>query len=241
MTLRLTFLGTRGFTDTATRRHRRHSAMMVHRGSRRVMIDCGEDWAGRVPRLHPHAIVITHAHPDHAFGLRSGAPCPVYATRDTWNRLEYDLDRRTLPLRHPTRIEGISFEAFPVEHSTLAPAVGYRVSVGHTAFFYVPDLVYIRQRQKALGGIRLYVGDGASITRPLIRRRGARLIGHAAIRTQLAWCSAEAVPRAVFTHCGSEILVGERRGLAGVIRAMGREKGVDARVAYDGMRLRLSV
>jgi pimeloyl-ACP methyl ester carboxylesterase len=36
-------------------------------------------------------------------------------------------DRRVLPLRKPETICGIAFEAFAVEHSLLAPAVGYRV------------------------------------------------------------------------------------------------------------------
>ena len=51
------------------------------------MVDCGEDWLGRVEAIRPDAIIITHGHPDHAFGLRSGAPCPVYATSETWQNI----------------------------------------------------------------------------------------------------------------------------------------------------------
>jgi hypothetical protein len=50
-------------------------------------------------------------------------------------------DCRVLPLRKPERICGVAFEAFAVEHSLLAPAVGYRVSAGRACFFYVPDVV----------------------------------------------------------------------------------------------------
>jgi glyoxylase-like metal-dependent hydrolase (beta-lactamase superfamily II) len=66
----LTFLGTRGYIDARTRRHRMHTALLVTRRRRRVMIDCGEDWAPRVGRLRPQAILVTHAHPDHTGGLR---------------------------------------------------------------------------------------------------------------------------------------------------------------------------
>ena len=62
-----------------TRRHRRHSSLLVGYRRREVMIDCGLDRRDGLARLRPAAIVLTHAHPDHAAGLRHGAPCPVYA------------------------------------------------------------------------------------------------------------------------------------------------------------------
>lgn len=82
--MKLTFLGTRGYIDAATRLHGRHSSLMVGYRRRRVMVDAGEDWLGLVGAVDPHALVLTHAHPDHAFGLAGGAPCPVWATADTW-------------------------------------------------------------------------------------------------------------------------------------------------------------
>jgi ribonuclease BN (tRNA processing enzyme) len=70
--MKLTFLGTRGYIEARNERHYRHSALLVSYRRRRVMIDCGEDWLGQIPKPPPHAIVLTHAHPDHAFGLRDG-------------------------------------------------------------------------------------------------------------------------------------------------------------------------
>jgi len=61
-----------------------HSSLLVSYRSARVMIDCGLDWLGKFKRLRPSAIVLTHAHPDHAWGLKNGAPCPVYAPEKTW-------------------------------------------------------------------------------------------------------------------------------------------------------------
>src|SRR5207247_10072985 len=132
MLLRL--LGTRGEIDIRTRLHRMHSSLMVSHGRSPVMIDCGLDWLDAVWNLspRPHAIVLTHAHPDHAWGLRNGAPCPVYAPKQTWDRLTRFAieDKRLLPLRRPSDDGGIVFEAFPVEHSILAPTVGYRITAG---------------------------------------------------------------------------------------------------------------
>ena len=236
----LTFLGTRGEIEKKRRRHRRHSALFVRQVDARI-IDCGADWRGRIETLSPSAIVLTHGHPNHAAGIADGAPCPVYATVETWQLIAaYPIAQRRIILhREPVKLNGIIIEAFPVEHSTRAPAVGYRISASRRRVFYVPDVVAIRDQAEALHGIDLYVGDGATITRPIIRRRNAARIGHTPIRTQLDWCRAQAVTRALFTHCGSQIL-GDERVLGALVRRLGRERGVEARIAHDGMKLSLT-
>jgi glyoxylase-like metal-dependent hydrolase (beta-lactamase superfamily II) len=82
------------------------------------MIDCGADWEDRLETVDPTAIVLTHAHSDHAFGLGHGADCPVYATEETWSLIErFPLaDRRIVEPQHPFHIGTIGFEAFSVEH-----------------------------------------------------------------------------------------------------------------------------
>lgn len=237
--MKLRFLGTRGEIEARTRLHRRHSALLVAYRGREVMLDCGEDWRGELGRLRPGAIVLTHAHPDHARGLRDGAPCPVYAPEVVWTALaRYPIERReVVHPRRPFEAEGIQFEAFPVEHSIRAPAVGYRIEAGRTAVFYAPDLVAIVDEQQALTGLDLYIGDGAAVTRSILRRRDGRAIGHASIRAQVDWCAAAGVPRAIFTHCGSEIVKADAREIAERVAALGRERNTLAELAHDGMEL----
>jgi len=241
--MRLTFLGTRANTKMATRRHRRHSALLVRRGrARGVMIDCGADWLGRIEQLNPHAIVITHAHPDHARALKGGAPCPVYATEESWRGMAgYPIaERRVVAPRDAIDIAGLVFEAFALDHSVRAPAVGYRVSAGGHSLFYAPDVVAIRDRAGALAGVDLYIGDGSAMTRPIVRRHGNAEFGHTTVRAQLDWCGEAGVRRAVFTHCGKEIMAADERGLGATLRVMARERGVTARFAYDGLEMVLS-
>jgi phosphoribosyl 1,2-cyclic phosphodiesterase len=239
--LRLTFLGTRGNTKVRSPRHFMHSSLLVASAGGRLMVDCGLDWLGHVADVRPDAILITHGHPDHAWGLAGGVPCPVYAAEETWAVLDpYPIDKHTLPPRQQAAILGLTVEPFALDHSILAPAVGYRLSDGDAAIFYSPDLVYIRERAEALHGVAVYVGDGATITRSMVRRRGNQLFGHTPIRTQLTWCEKERVPRAIFTHCGSQIVGGDDERTAEQVEAFATERGVTATIAYDGMEVALS-
>jgi hypothetical protein len=165
----------------------------------------------------------------------------VYASHKTWQELQrYPItDRYVIEERTAVNICGISFEAFPVEHSILSPAVGYRLTAGRARIFYAPDVIFIHERKAALDGVQLYIGDGATVTRSFIRKRGRALIGHSPVRTQLTWCQKEGVPRAIITHCGSEIVTGDERGIFARIQAMAAERRIDACIAYDGMELRL--
>jgi len=241
-TITLTFLGTRGEIDIRSRRHRRHSSALVQFGDVRIMIDCGKDWLGRLRAVAPTAIVLTHAHTDHAWGLADGAPCPVYAAKKTWALLDrFPIrDRREMPVQKSVMIGGLSFRTYSVQHSLRAPAVGYRVSLGSSSVFYVPDVAWLPNAAKALRGTDVYIGDGATINRSMVRRRGGTLIGHASIVAQLGWCRKAGVKRAIFTHCGSQIVGGDARRLDALVRRLGREHSIDARVARDGDRLSVS-
>jgi len=241
--MKLTFLGTRGYIEPTSPRHRRHTSTMIsHRGVK-VMIDCGEDWLGRLSDLEPDAIVITHAHPDHALGLKHGSPCAVFAAAAAWEKINNfpirEEFRKLLKPRKVEQIGGIMFEPFPVIHSLLAPTVGYRISAGKSAIFYVPDVFRIVHLAEAFSGIRLYVGDGATIARSLVRREKwtGRLMGHASIETQLGWCRKQGVKKMVVTHCGSAIVRAGEDAVKTKIKELARKYGVKIDVAQDGMEL----
>lgn len=241
----LTFLGTKGYIDPESSKHRFHTSLLITHQKKRIMIDCGEGWEKRLKKVKPDAIVLTHAHPDHAFGLVDGAPCPVYATKTTWKLI------KNFPIREPfkkiikpytpKKIFGITFEAYPVIHSLKAPAVGYRVSFQRQAFFYVPDVVWIKDLKSAFEDILFYIGDGATVFRPMVRKdkKTGKIFGHANIRQQLTWCKKRKVPQMIVTHCGSDIVGKRAKKSEEQIERFAKERNVQVCIAYDGMKLKV--
>jgi phosphoribosyl 1,2-cyclic phosphodiesterase len=146
-------------------------------------------------------------------------------------------EKRTVEPEEKVEVRCMEFTYFPVEHSTRCPAGGYRISAGKVDVFYVPDVVYIKNREKALSGCKVYIGDGATVTRSMVRKPSGELIGHTPVRTQLTWCQKEGVPRAVFTHLGSEIVKGGDGKSMDKIRPLAEERGVTAELAHDGMEM----
>ena len=203
------------------------------------MIDCGADWLGKFRGIAPTAILLTHAHPDHAAGLAKGAPCCRLCASggiDLLSRYPIAELRKVEP-RSVTTIGELKFQAIPVQHSIRAPAVGYRISAKGACFFYVPDIAALPHATAALQGMHLYIGDGATIRRSMVRKKSGRLIGHAPIIEQLRWCEAAGVPNAIVTHCGSEIVGGQTRQLNATVEQLGREHGIKARIAADKDKL----
>lgn len=237
--MKIQFLGTRGNIKISSALHYRHTITVITYRGTRVAIDCGRDWLNHIDTIHPDAFVITHAHDDHVDGLQNGSPIPVYASAASWQRLKsFPLKNGHIIQEHvPFTIGSLTFEAFFVEHSLIAPAVGYRITAGKTTIFCVHDLLAIKNRDKALKNVQLYIGDGASFNRPIIPYSDGIPIGHTTIMEQIQWCQKAKIPRAIFTHCGSQIV----RAEAGIMEKRVAEYGalhhVEAQLAYDGMEI----
>lgn len=97
--------------------------------------------------------------------------------------------------------------------------------------------MYIHDRAAALREATCYIGDGATLTRSMVRTQNDHLIGHTPVRTQLTWCQEEGVPRALFTHCGSEIIKGDTYEMQEKVNQFATERGVEAQIAHDGMEV----
>jgi len=93
----------------------------------------------------------------------------------------------------------------------------------------------VPNRESALKGAALYVGDGSALSRSLVRRApNGDLVGHASIALQVRWCEEAGIPHAIFVHFGKEcISMGDeelRDALAGL------SEKVRVEVAADGQK-----
>jgi hypothetical protein len=103
--------------------------------------------------------------------------------------------------------------------------------------FYVPDVAAIPEPSRVLASVDIFIGDGATVLRSLLRRRGTVLIGHASIASQLKWRHEAGVHRAILTHCGSQIVAGDEQKAVAKVRELGEHFTIDAGLAYDGRRI----
>lgn len=236
--MKLTFLGTRGGIRARSPQHFMHSVLLISYRKTSILLDWGADWLDVKPPP-VDGLFITHGHPDHVAGLAHGFPAPVYATQDTWHIIKhYPLEQYCVTPGSLIEIGSITIEAFEVYHSLRAPAVGYRITAGKRSLFYVSDLVEIKKPREALSGTDLYIGDGAIITRKiLVREKQGVKTGHSPISEQLLWCQKYGVPRAIFTHCGSEITKGDEEAVDKKIENLAQ--GVKTSIAFDGMQIKL--
>ena len=146
MDLDVVFLGTAASMPTA---QRGPAALLVRRGSERLLVDCGEGTQRQLQRSSIglpdlQEIFLTHYHADHFLGLpgmlktfalrgRQETPLTVYGPRglrELFNRLRPFLGRLPYPLTLVELEEGErlergdhAIEAFPVEHGQ--DALGY--------------------------------------------------------------------------------------------------------------------
>lgn len=238
--MRLKFLGTRGYIEPKSKKHLNHASLLITHNKKKIMIDCGETYLNKLNRIKPDHIIITHAHPDHAFGLEKGANCFVWATKASWEKLkDFPISKnfqKVIQIRKKQKIANVTFEAFEVIHSIKAPAVGYRISFQKKSFFYVPDVLWIEDRKQAFKNILFYIGDGAAILRNMIRKdkKTNQLFGHTNIRQQLTWCQKEGVKKMIVTHLGSDVVKNEKKAIK-IINDLASKKNLEVIIAYDGM------
>ncbi len=240
--MRLHFYGTKGYVEEQSRLHRGHSAWTLEVGGFRLLCDFGQNRRGLLSKIAPDAIFVSHAHPDHAWGLEESTPVPVYASAVT-HQITTDLpveQRVVLEPGRAFRVGPLKLTAFPVVHSVRCPGVAARIETPEGVIVYSGDVVSIEDAASALTGASLYVGDGSTLKGSLVRRhQSGVLIGHTTVRAQLGWLGKYEVPRAIFSHFGKGPIEMGEKALRDALRQLAAEKAPNCEVsaARDGLEL----
>jgi ribonuclease BN (tRNA processing enzyme) len=237
--VRLRFYGTRGYVDESSPSHAGHSAFTIEADGFRLLCDFGENRQGLLKEIRPDAIFVSHAHPDHAWGLEEGTRAPVYASAVTHElTAEFPLAQRiVLQPGKRVRVGPFRLTAFPVVHSIRCPGVAARLEISGHVVVYCGDIVAFEAAAEALADARIYVGDGSTLRASLVRRHptGA-LVGHTTVRAQLGWLAKAGVPRAVFSHFGAGPIDLGDEALEAALAELAAERapGCEISAARDG-------
>ncbi len=234
-------MGTRANTQEKSEYYTQRSLLIVQSDITTIWFDCAQTWCNHLTDIpyQPDAICITHAHDDHAGGLRNGSPAPVYASKVTWEHIDayniLDEKRYTVSMEKSFTVGDITITPHTVFHSIHAPANGYKVATQACTLFYAADVAKIANPKSALYDVDIYIGDGSIVRRTMLKRiKDGKPVGHAPIKEQISWCYENHVNTAIFTHCGAEIIHQDFAQARKDIYNLGQERSVYATIAYDG-------
>lgn len=232
--MQLTFLGSRGNHPATSVRHQRQSSLLIEAADQRLMLDCGSDWSSDVVSFDLDAILLTHAHIDHAGGIGPDIECPIFATAATWQALGRDdiQHKRIVSVDQVLDFGPLQLSFRPLAHSLRAPAVALLVTSPAGRICYAPDVAELPDG--VLEGCGLYIGDGSTWDDQLLRQEAGKTCGHAPIPQQLDWCLKAGVSDVVFTHCGPQVVT-ESAAWQARLSARASSIGLCARFAHDGM------
>jgi len=206
----LHFLGTRGEIQETRSGHEKHSGLLIKYYKERILFDCGEP---EFLKENPNYIFLTHAHPDHAAGLNGekgeGTKIPVYCTEETRNLLEEAKVKvrywREIKPQKTIKLGSFRITAFRVLHSIKAPAVCFKIEVGRKTFLYAPDVIKILD-ESAYDNVQVYIADGSSLDRDLIRKKNKKIFGHASLKSQITEIRKHKIPEMIITHWGKQLI-----------------------------------
>lgn len=242
----LQFFGTKGYVEESSRGHSGHSAFVLEEAGFRLLCDFGQNRKGMLSKIRPDAVFLSHAHPDHAWGLEEGTDAPVYASAISHEILAKlpITNRVVLSPGAPADLGPFRLTSFPVMHSIRCPGIAARIATGGFTMMYSSDIVAFEDPDAALSGVDLYIGDGSTLTDSLVRRHSSgALIGHTTVRAQLGWLSRHGIPRAIFSHFGKGPLELGDAQLENALAELGNSPppGCAVTAATDGLELEIGI
>ena len=227
--INLKFFGTKGEIEEYSKKHKYHTSLLIEYKKFKLLIDHGLLHKYNLKKIKPHAIIITHAHPDHYIWTKKDieTDIPIYLTKETLKYGKFKpKNHKIIKPGQKFKIKNFTILPYRVLHSIRCPAIGFKITVDRKNIIYTGDLVDIVGKNKILKKIDYYIGDGSCIRANLVRKKGNKIFGHARISTQINWCKKYRIKNMIFTHLGKETIRKEKDF---------KKKNPDIILAYDGM------
>jgi len=229
--LNITFLGTRGEIEEYSQTHKNQSSILFEAEGYKLLVDFGP--GNKWPNAD--CVLITHAHPDHYQDNLNEYTSNIWCSKVTAEIL-------TKKNINVNVFEGKKtfgpFEVLlqPVTHSLTAPANGYYVIYKDFKIAVFPDVL---EKPDNLDKTKIYIGDGASSDKDLVRYKNNKPFGHASIKTQLDWLIPEDIPNAIFTHFGKWAVTIDDDKVLEKIKELSKDR-VAVQVATDGAKFKIT-
>lgn len=204
--MKLIFLGTKGGMEKSTKKeHKIPTCLIVKDGNDSIGFELNKDCIDKLNSTS--SIFISHLHPDHFDAdVLDKVRVPIYVPEQEKKRFPKDNKFiRFYKKEKPIKVGNLVVIPYEVVHSLEVRSFGFKI-IGSYGVGFFPDLIFIENRDEALKGLSVYIGDGSLVTKDRVRREQDKLYGHSSMLTQVGWCRRAKIPIIIFTHIGEEAM-----------------------------------
>jgi ribonuclease BN (tRNA processing enzyme) len=234
--MKIKILGTRGEIDESLPYHSKHSGVLINE---ELLLDLGEK---EFLSYHPKWILITHFHPDHAYFVRWGkeetplTQAVIYAPEGPKN----DAIKSIVQVMTQTvQIGPYLITPIPTHHSKHVKSQAYLIKTEGQSLLYTGDLIWIDKKYHHLfEHIDLVITEGSFIRKGGFIRKHKEteaLYGHNGIPNLIDLFRSH-THNLLFIHFGAWFYK-DTESARQIIHALGKEKGINTIVGYDGMEI----
>jgi phosphoribosyl 1,2-cyclic phosphate phosphodiesterase len=214
-----------------------------------ILLDAGPDtYTHLIKEAQPEkifAVFITHAHPDHTFGLwdidhlyNKKGKITLYSLEETFKIISQQgvaLEKAIKSVAEPLKtlkLNRLQAILFPVKHAQKIPTVGVKLTEKDKSFAYIPDFAALPKESANLAKqLDVLVIDGSSL-----KKAGPKGWGHETISEGIALAKRLKAKSVYFTHIGHGNISAPHEKLEKYVQEHG---GPNFHIAYDGLEVNL--